>query len=110
MWYPGSGVSNPDLDTFLTLKDSHTRNFDNIVTIFSAVCPVGSYWNDVTVKCDPCPIGRYQDEASMLECKPCEGNKTTKLVGANRSDDCVCKYMINNNSDMRNVCGEQCLS
>ena len=97
-------------DTFLSLKHSHTRNFGNIVTLFSGVCPVGSYWNDVTVKCEPCPLGRYQDEIAMLECEPCEGNKTTKLVGANRSDDCVCKYMINNNTDMRNVCVAQCLS
>ena len=64
----------------------------------------------MTVKCEPCPLGKYQDEIAMLECKPCEDNKTTKLVGANRSDECVCKYMINNNAGMRNVCGVQCLS
>ena len=61
--------------------------------LFSGVCHVGSYWNDVNRRCEPCPVGSYQDEVAMLKCEPCEGNKTTKAVGANRSDDCVCKYM-----------------
>ena len=55
------------------------------------VCSIGTYWSIEEGECKQCEHGKYQDQEAMLECKSCDGNKTTAAMGESNADNCVCK-------------------
>jgi hypothetical protein len=64
------------------------------VDMLSALCDVGTEWNDVTGQCEPCKIGYYQDEEYQKQCKACDSGKTTESTGQISGDSCVGKLIV----------------
>jgi hypothetical protein len=62
--------------------------------MLSALCDVGTEWNDVTGQCEPCKIGFYQDEEYQKQCKACDSGKTTENTGQISEDSCVGKRIV----------------
>ena len=78
-------------------------------TFICNACPPGySQSNTYSTKCEPCPKGTaasasgstectpcdvsfYQPDTAQTSCLPCGASRTTVLLGASATSDCVCE-------------------
>ena len=63
--------------------------YSHAVLTFSALCDVGTFYNESANECQDCAKGYYSDMRGLLRCTPCGIGETTGTTASVNRSQCI---------------------
>lgn len=66
----------------------------DMISVFTADCAAGEYYDNNVKVCLKCDFGTYQDQLYQTECEVCPSGTTTEVQGSTQDSDCIGRNSI----------------